>query len=87
VTPGSIGTISGNRLKFSAAAADEGIFFVHATGNAGPVKVAAVQGNKPGQLVFLVPALPAGGYFVEVRARMTNGQELRTGRLDSVLTV
>jgi len=87
VTPGNIGTISGNRLKFNAPAADEGVFFVHATGNAGPVKVSAVQTNKPGQLVFLVPALSAGGYFIEVRARLQGGQGLRTGRLDSVLTV
>nr|MBA3727297.1 hypothetical protein [Armatimonadota bacterium] len=50
-----------------------------------------VQKNKPGQLVFLVPAagptfLP-GTYFLEVRARQKDALQLRSGRLDSTLTV
>lgn len=48
----------------------------------------AFQRNKPGQLIFLVPPpLASGDYFIEVRARINNGNELRSGRLETVLTV
>lgn len=86
VTPDNIGQLSGNRLKFDAAQADEGAYFVLvALGTT--TKVATVQKNKPSQLVFLIPTLPAGDYQIEVRARISGGTELRTGRLDAVLTV
>ncbi|MGI8922830.1 MAG: DUF4469 domain-containing protein [Fimbriimonadales bacterium] len=77
VRRGNIGTINGSRLQYNPAAIDEGIFFVP-TGAGGATQVAGnrVQKNKPGQLVFLVPAagptfLP-GTYFLEVRARLRN---------------
>lgn len=46
-------------------------------------KVTTVQKNKPAQLVFLILAgLAAGTYYLEV-----GGTQLRSGRLDAVLTV
>jgi len=87
VTPGNIGQLSGSRLKYDPAQADEGIFFLPTAGGA-EIKVATVQKNKPAQLVFLVPALLPGTYYLEVRARMrAEAADLRTGRLDAVLTV
>lgn len=87
ITPGNIGTINGNRLKFDPAQADEGIFF-SPTGGGAATKADIVQKNKPSQLVFLVPAgLAAGDYRLIVTARMSNGTELRTGILDATLTV
>ncbi len=87
VTVGNIGQLSGSRLKFDAAQADEGVFFIP-TGGGAETKVTTVQKNKPAQLVFLVPAgLLAGTYYLEVRARIGGGTELRSGRLDAVLTV
>ena len=92
VTVGSAGKISGSRLKFDAAAADEGIYFVATAG--GETKVTLVTYNKPGRLDFLVPAtLVPGTYNLEVRARQgeppagPDNRELRVGRLDAVLTV
>jgi len=86
ITAGNIGQLSGSRLKFDPGQADEGVFFVATAG--GETKVATVQKNKPAQVVFLVPAtLVAGTYNIEVRARIAGGTELRTGRLDPVLTV
>ena len=86
VTPGHIGTLSGQRLKFDAAAADEGIFLIPAAGG-DAVKVAAVQSDLPRELVFLVPGLTAGAaYYLEVRARLNGSDELRTGRLGKTLT-
>ena len=88
VTLGGIGQLSGSRLKFDPGKADEGLYFIATAG--GETKVPTVQKNKPSQLVFLVPTLVAGTYHLEVRARMARGtsaRELRTGRLDAVLTV
>ena len=86
VTPGNIGQLSGNRLKFDDAQADEGAYFMPVALGAA-TKVTTVQKNKPSQLVFLIPTLPAGDYQIEVRARISGGTELRTGRLDAILTV
>ncbi len=86
LTPATIGTIRGSRLKYNPAHSDEGIFFVPTSGSV-VVPVAAVQKNKPSELVFLVPLLTPGTYHVEVRTRLQNGSELRTGRLDIALTV
>ena len=87
LTPGNIGQLSGSRLKFDAAAADEGLYFLPVALGA-ETKVDTVQRNKPAQVVFLVPAgLVAGQYRLEVRVRISGGTELRTGRLDAVLTV
>ncbi len=86
VTVGNIGQLSGSRLKYDPAQADEGVFFVATAG--GETKVSTIQKNKPSQSVFLVPAtLVAGTYNLEVRARVGGGTELRTGRLDAVVTV
>ena len=88
ITPDNIGQLSGNRLKFDPAEADEGLFFVATVG--GETKVSTVQKNKPSQLVFLIPPLADGTYHLEVRARMASGtsaRQLRIGRLDATLTV
>jgi len=84
----TIGTLNGHRLKFDPAAADEGIYIVDAN-NPGETKVTAIQKNKPGQLVFLVPTLPVQvtSCWIEVRARLGDAtSELRTGRLDAMLS-
>ncbi len=86
ITTGSIGTLNGSRLKFNAAAADEGIYFIASAGGE-ETKVATVSINKPGQLVFLIPAMASGVYSLEVRSRGRNTNELRTGTLDANLIV
>ena len=86
VTAGSIGTLSGSRLKFNAAAADEGLFFAASAGGV-ETKVATISINKPGQLVFLIPALPSGEYTLQVRARLNGSKDVRSGTLDAGLSV
>ena len=92
VSVGGAGQIVGSRLKFDAAQADEGIYFVATAG--GETKVAMVTYNKPGRLDFTVPAtLLPGTFNLEVRARQgdppagPDNRELRVGRLDATLTV
>ena len=86
VMPGSIGTINGHRLKYDDTQADEGIYFIAETGGAA-TKVTAVQKNKPGQLVFLVPTLANDYYRLEVRAQFSKDGEVRAGALESLLLV
>jgi hypothetical protein len=87
ITPGSIGTLVGYRLKLDTTAADEGLYFLNATTGVVVQRVASFQKNKPGELVWLNPgaaALPAGTYRLEVRSRLGTN-ELRSGSLSSTL--
>jgi len=88
ITPGTIGTLVGHRLKYNAAEADEGIFILPQGGGTIPqVKVELVRKNSPAELVFIVPALPANPtVLIEVRARVRGGEQMRSGRLDALLT-
>jgi len=84
VTPGGMGQISGHRLQFDAADEEQGIFFIAADGSETRVSVAGQ--NMPSTLMFLLPAgLTSGEYTLEVRAKM--GEDLRTGSLNSILSV
>lgn len=85
MTPGSIGTVSGRRLKFDPGRQEEGLYLVPVDGG-DEVKVEVVQRNMPAQIVFLVPPEASGAYYLEVRARPNRGTDLRTGRLDAALT-
>ena len=86
LTPGGMGQVVGHRLKFDPAAADQGLFFVAEDG--GETRVDVVGRNKPGDLMFTVPAgLVAGDYTLEVRATLRGSEELRTGVLWETLSV
>lgn len=86
VTPGNIGRIRGLKLKVDTAKAEDGVFFVPAGGGAA-VKVPALANNKAGEVMFLIPALAAGTYRLEVRVAYTAANISRIGSLDSTLTV
>jgi len=64
---GGLGQINGDKLKINVAAADEGVFFVPATGPA--LKVAAFTHNAGTNLAFQNPVLTAQNYTIEVRHR------------------
>jgi hypothetical protein len=85
LTPGNIARLKGSRLKFDASDPAQGIFLVASDGS--ETQVATVSHNKPSQLDFLVPVLPAGTYRLEVRAVLYNTTELRKGSLSAELTV
>lgn len=86
LTPGGMAQILGHRLKFDPAETVQGIFFVASDGS--DAKVDVVGGNKPAELMFLVPdSLVSGDYTLEVRAVLPQRTDLRRGSLDAVLTV
>lgn len=87
ITPGGIGQIVGEQLKFKTTDATAGIYFTPATGSA--VKVASIATRTEGELMFICPALAAGTWHVEVRRVYGTGANatLRTGQLGHALTV
>ncbi|MCB0165580.1 MAG: DUF4469 domain-containing protein [Anaerolineae bacterium] len=81
VTPGGMGQVRGRRLKFDATDPNQGVFFINGT----ETRVTVVGKNTATELMFLIPTLDPGQYALEVRS--TFGQEVRSGRLDTLLTV
>jgi len=85
ITPGKAGTIRGSKLKVNAEDPDEGIFLV-ATDETS-TKVDKYIRNKPSEVIFMLPEeLATGQYHLQVRSKM-EGQSLRIGELDFVLSV
>lgn len=83
ITPNSGGFLNGDRLTFNEDDPEEGIFFVGEAGTA--VRVAQTLAIGGRELTFLVPALTAGAYRVEVRQKTKT--KLRAGLLDADLIV
>jgi hypothetical protein len=85
LTPGGIGQIVGEELKFNPNNPQEGIFFVAADGT--ETKVQIIASRTEGKLVFSIPTLPAGNYTLEVRRAYTKENIIRKGVLSDTLTV
>ncbi len=86
ITPGSIGTITGEELKFNPEETEEGIFFVASNGT--EYKADTVANRTEGTLTFLIPAtLTPGNYRLEVRKAYTQEDKIRIGVSDNELTV
>ncbi len=85
MTPGGTGRLAGDLPKFDRSDLAQGIFFL--AGDQSETRVEVVDRNTSGQLSFLVPALAAGAYRLEVRTVLNSGQELHKGELKAVLTV
>ena len=85
ITPGGPGRLIGQRLRYDPDDPAQGIFFIAADGTATRVEV--LVWGMPAHLAFIVPALPAGDYKVQVRTVLNDNGELRSGTLDKVLTV
>jgi hypothetical protein len=86
LTPGGIGQIVGEELKFNPANAAEGIFFNATDGTATPATI--IASRTEGKIVFSVPTLPAGSYTLEVRKGYgTTNIVVRSGVLQDTLLV
>ena len=89
VKAGSIMEITGSRLKFDAADAEQGVFALTA---AGEVRCETVIENKPARLLVMLPAtVEAGEFTVEVRTKLTGtrsagGKTLKKGGFSKTLT-
>lgn len=85
LTPGRIGQLYGDRLKFDPRDPRQGLFVLGQDGSV--TRVEEVAENKPHTLIFLVPPLPIGFYKLAVRAACSGGSDLDVGVLDDVLRV
>ncbi|MCF8337133.1 MAG: DUF4469 domain-containing protein [Bacteroidales bacterium] len=86
LTPGGIGEITGEELKYNHDDAEEGIFFIEDAGTETRVDVLSVRTD--GKLMFQIPsALTPGNYALVVRRKYGNAQEIRTGELNKSLTI
>lgn len=74
-------------LKFDPPGTEQGLYFVPEVNPAAAVRVTQFNNIKPSELGFLVPALPAGIYRVEVRTYVRGGKQLRTGSLNDLIEV
>jgi len=89
LTKGGVVQLVGARLKFDAADASQGIFFVPEAG--APVRADVIAENKPARLMAITPAdLKAGTYYVEVRTKITSSpkplKNVKIGRFLKALT-
>ncbi|MDN3676279.1 DNA-binding domain-containing protein [Flavobacterium paronense] len=86
LTPGGIGQIVGEELKFNPANVTEGIFFIASDGTVTPATI--IASRTEGKIVFSVPALPAGNYTLEVRKGYgSTNIVVRSGALQDTLIV
>ena len=87
LTPGSIGELNGENLKFDQSKGVEGIFLISAKDGA-ETRATVLSLHTEGRLMFLVPdELAAGKYALEVRRAYTSPADIRIGRLNNTLRV
>lgn len=86
ITSGGGAQILGSLLKFDEADINQGVFFVNLDDDA-ETRVESVLRNKPSEIIFINPELPAGSYRVEVRSVLNGTTTVRTGTLSAELTV
>jgi hypothetical protein len=85
LSPGEMGRLIGKHLRFDPGDPEQGIFFLHEGG--GETRVPSVGLNMPAHLAFIVPALPAGSYRLQVRVLFEGEDRPRSGELEETLTV
>lgn len=87
ITPARGARLTGTLLKFDESDQNQGIFFINLDEETETRVDSPILKNKPGELIFLNPALPPGYYRLEVRSKPRYVPEVRTGRLDKELSV
>lgn len=86
LSPGSVGELTGSRLKIDPADNLQGVFFIAANGT--ETRVSTYIRNMPSNLIFVIPpSLVAGSYHLEVRAVFQNNKSIRSGFLSAELTI
>ena len=87
LTPGSIGEINGENLKFDQRKDAEGIFFINKEDGV-ETRAEVLSVHTEGRLMFLVPeGLAAGKYKLEVRRAYTSPADIRKDNLNKELSV
>jgi hypothetical protein len=88
VTKGGIGKLTGVKLQIDEKDEQQGIFFIPLLGGTIYKSTGFLVKNDPSELIFTIPAdLIPGEYNIEVRAKISEGKELRKGSFEKTLTV
>jgi hypothetical protein len=87
VTPTGGARITGSLLKHDPEDPEQGIFFVNSSDGSEVRVDSSLLRNKPGELIFINPELPAGEYRLEIRSLLDGTTAIRTGSLSNILTV
>ena len=85
LTPGEGAHLTGRLLRFDPADPEQGVFFVAVDGTR--TRVERFLDIQPSKVILLAPTLPAGDYKIEVNASFNDNGDLRSGRLETQLTV
>lgn len=86
LTSGSIGQLTGRRLKVDEAAADEGLYFI--AEDITETKITTIVKNNPSEIIFGVPeGMAAGFYQLQVRNRYNKSNEPRVSTLKTSIEV
>jgi hypothetical protein len=85
LTPGSVASVSGSKLRIDTEDENQGIFFINEENPEG-IKVEDIVFSTDGKLVFNVPEnMENGEYMVTVKCGF--GEDLRTSTMKSSVTV
>ena len=90
ITPGGMVNVSGENLKVEGDDTSVGVYFVDSSKTEHKV-TGGMADNIPSRLIFIVPALSAGTYTLEIRTQYSGGgttvKKPRTGVYKHTLTV
>jgi hypothetical protein len=86
-TPGGIGVLKGQMLKFDVDDEQQGIFFVPVNDPATEIRVEAYSGIKPSEIHFQIPALETNDYYLVVKSIHKIGKSILKGELGTVINV
>ncbi len=86
-TPGGIGVLKGNLLKFDVTDNQQGVFFASVADPSNETRVEVYSGIKPSEIHFQIPALAAGDYTIAVKSILKSGGTLRKGELEHTISV
>lgn len=87
ITPSGGARITGSLLKMDEDDSGQGVFFIRTDDGTETRVESSMIRNKPGELIFVTPELPAGEYRLEVRSQIPGTTQVRSGSLSFILTV
>ena len=85
-SPGGIGVLKGNRMKFDPSNNALGIFFTSTENPADETRVRVYSGIKPSEIHFQIPELPSGNYTIAVKTISKNGYSIQKGELKEIIS-
>jgi hypothetical protein len=87
ITSGGGARITGSMLKIDEADPAQGIYFKRSDNGLSIRATGKLLRNKPGELILQLPTLAPGAYRIEIKTVQKGSKEVRSGMLNTELTV